>query len=270
MRHLIPRTVLTVLLAAGIARAHTSSVVERTCPLCEKAFTCQLDMSGTQFGMRLDLKPIGPIAAPWRIPVCPTCRFVVYADDISADELAICRRIVASPAYKEHADRASYFLLGLLYEGIGKSHDMLTFIFLKASWQEEENTERLQDDLQRSLTHFEAWLKQPAKETGPVAGEQPDEPTSRGTAALLKGELLRRLGRFEAAQTWFSNLQTQPRFQQTFLGQLVRFEITLCKQKDARPHPIADAETAAQTDDAPAADADAPAATAKADGDADN
>jgi len=45
-----------------------------------------LDGSGTQFGRRLDLKPLGPTAAPWTVAVCPTDHFVFFK--MAASEIA--------------------------------------------------------------------------------------------------------------------------------------------------------------------------------------
>ena len=87
MKRLFLSLIVMLLCAAGVVNAHTSGMVEKTCPLYEKVFKCELDMSGTQFGMRLDLKPLGLTAAPWRIPVCPRWRFVLYDDEIPTGEV---------------------------------------------------------------------------------------------------------------------------------------------------------------------------------------
>lgn len=235
-------TVATALLLLGAVQAHTSGMVKKTCPLCKHDFTCQLDMSGTQFGMRLDLKPLGPITAPWRIPVCPKCRFVLYDDDIPADDLEKCKEIVHGDAYKKHSTRASHFLLGLLYEGLGKKSLEIAHVFLQASWQEEAEEENLRDDLRRSLGHFDAFLKEPRRATTAVKGaeEGDDEDNSYETAQLLKGELLRRLGRFDKAKVHLAGLQKLKPFQGTFLADIVRFEIALCDNKDAKPHEVSE------------------------------
>lgn len=94
-------SLIVMLYTTGVLYAHTSGMVEKTCPLCAEAFKCELNMSGTQFGMRPDLKPLGAIAAPRRIPVCPGCRFVLYDDEIPTEELAKCREIVQGDAYQK-------------------------------------------------------------------------------------------------------------------------------------------------------------------------
>ena len=83
------------------ASAATEGEIDCTCPLCKTKFKAVVDFSGTSFGKRLDLKPIGAIRSPWRIPVCPKCQFVLFADKFSDDELKVLGEFVASEAYKE-------------------------------------------------------------------------------------------------------------------------------------------------------------------------
>ncbi len=234
-------SVMVVLLSVCAGYAHKSGMVEKTCPLCRETFKCELDFSGTQFGSRLDLKPLGPTAAPWRVPVCPKCHFVLFDKEIPAEELAKCREIVQGDAYKNQTGRASYYLLGLLYEGLKKDSLGLGHIFLKASWQEESDGTKLEDDLNRSLQHFESFLKEPQQPKA-ASRKAADEDNSYQTAQLLKGEILRRLGRFNDAKNYFSDLQKLKPFQETFLADIVRFEIRLCGKKDSKPHEVSESK----------------------------
>ena len=224
-------------------RAHTEGKVDKTCPLCAEKFTCVLDFSGTQFGMRLDLKPLGPIAAPWRVPVCPVCHFVIYEDKIPEADLPKCKEIVGSEEYKKHSGRGSYFLVGLLFEGLNKEPLTAAQAFLQASWQGEGDKKLNQEDLERSLKHFESFLKQPAPDQ-PAAkedGEKAAPDNRRQTAQLLKGELLRRLSRFDEATKHFDALTQIKEFQQGMLADIVKYQLRLCAAKDSAPHAAADA-----------------------------
>jgi len=237
MKRLFLSLIVMLLCTTGLANAHTSSMVEKTCPLCEEVFKCELDMSGTQFGMRLDLKPLGPTAAPWRIPVCPKCHFVLYDDEIPAEEFVKCKEIVRSDAYKKQSGRASYYLLGLLFEGLEKNPLDIAHIFLKASWQEESDEKKLKDDLEHSLHHFELFLKDQPKSDAVLQKED----NAYVTAQLMKGEILRRMSHFDEAKSYLSGLLSFKPFQGgTLLGDIVRFEISLCDKKDSGPHAVSE------------------------------
>ena len=60
------------------------------------------------------------------------------------------------------------------------------------------------------------------------------------TAQILKGELLRRLGRFNEAKAHLTMLQSMEQFQDNFLADIVRYELELCDKRDSRPHEVAE------------------------------
>lgn len=128
---------------------------DKVCPLCKREFKALVDISGTQIDMRLDLKPIGPISAPLLVPVCPNCKFVIYDDIIVEDEVLQCKGIIESDEYQQHSERASYYLFGLLFQKLGKNELNVAHLFLKASWQEEEDETYYKEDLELSLNYFE-------------------------------------------------------------------------------------------------------------------
>jgi hypothetical protein len=224
--------IASVLVVASIttnAIARTIDTVRLTCPLCRWEFDATIDKSGTQFDMRLDLKPLGPTPAPWLVPVCSKCRFVVYRRDIPDQELQNCRKIVASDEYRKHADRASYFLMGVLFERLGKSEKDTAHVFLKASWQEEQRAENFKECLERSLKHFHLYV---------TNAEKHDETWQ--TAQVLIGELLRRLGRFADAQQHLTKLAKMEHFQGNLLAKVVAYELELCRKQDSAPHSLSE------------------------------
>lgn len=234
------RTTIHAIFALGFAvllplclYALTFVEVEKTCPLCQRKFTCKLGKSGYQSGMRLDLKPLGPTGAPWPVPVCPKCGFVIYDDEIGAEELAKCRKIVSSTEYKKLKDRASHRKLAALYKNLAKEHIAIADAFLKASWQEEGNPEHYLDDLEKSLAHFRAYLKKTEERGGPWQ-----------TAQILVGEILRLLVRFEEAAQHLESLMKLKEFQDNFLAQVIRYELKLCQKMDLQHHTISEVEKA--------------------------
>ncbi|MEN9360513.1 MAG: hypothetical protein RL095_2048 [Verrucomicrobiota bacterium] len=216
------------------ASASTQAETDANCPLCQHTFKTTMDMSGTQNDMRLDLKPLGAIAAPWRVPVCPKCHFVIFDQKLPQAELDKCKVIVAGEAFKKLDKRASYHLLGRLFEGLEKPAQERAFIFLKASWQEEEEAAHLKENLELSLKYFDLFLKEVEAQPKPEVQQQVD------TALLVKGELLRRLGRFDEAKTHFTNLLTKKDFKDSFPGKLAAFQIQLCDNKDDKIHRVSE------------------------------
>jgi hypothetical protein len=102
-----------------------------TCPLCGTEFRGKVAVSGTQFGMRLDFMPIGQIAAPWPMPVCPKCRFVLFKDageDYAPDEIEKLKKLVASDSYAKLPKEApSYQRLALIRERLKDPPNEIAF-----------------------------------------------------------------------------------------------------------------------------------------------
>ncbi len=190
---------LWVLVVETIASADTKSVVDCTCPLCDTKFKATLAGSGTQFGQRLDLRPLGAITSPWPIAVCPQCGFVLFKDQgekYTAEELATLRGLVNADGYKKlPANTPAYERLAVLYEGLKRPPFVIAYAYLKASWQLEDQPERNRVLLEKSRKWFETYLE---------TAQKSDE--ARMTAEFLRGELLRRVGKFEEAKAQLERL----------------------------------------------------------------
>jgi len=57
------------------------------CPIDNQQFKTHANYSGTSFGMRLDMKPLGPIPAPWLLPTCPKCGFPLFKEEFSNEDI---------------------------------------------------------------------------------------------------------------------------------------------------------------------------------------
>lgn len=228
-RTIFTTLVVGVLCAATCSRglAHTFKIESKTCPLCETTFQAILDASGTKMGMRLDLRPLGRIAAPWRVPVCPNCHFVIFAKEIAEEHVEQCKRIVATEKYKQHSKRASYYLMGLLFEGLKKDPAQIAHAYLKASWQEESHPKKLKEDLELSHKHFAQYLG---------AAKTKDE--SWEHAQLVSGEIERRLGKFKKAKARFTNLRSMGPFKCAIAEQAIELQLELIEKKDTKPHSL--------------------------------
>jgi tetratricopeptide (TPR) repeat protein len=222
-----------LLLCASPALAHIVADMEMGCPLCQTTFKAQLALSGTVRDVRLDLKPLGPIYAPDPVPVCPECHFVLYgrSKEMAEAELERCRQIVASKSYKNQANRASYYLMGILFEGLGKDDSEIAWTYLKASWQEEGRGSRCREDMEKSFGYFKAHLAK--------ANEHNE---AWQNAQIVTGELLRRLRRFSEAKAHFLRLSKMEEFQKDKLSAIIEYQLELVGYRDSNPHTLSEME----------------------------
>jgi len=233
--------VVGIFFIATTACALTIHEVDKVCPLCKTQFKAKLAGSGSQFGMRLDLKPFGAIAAPWPVAVCPKCHFVLFTSKLKKEDLVKLNEYVQTKEYQTWGKtRSSYFLMAKLLSTLGRDDLDLAYAYLKASWQEENNKKKLKEDLKLSLKHFDAYLEKGPRKTKRKKGDEEEDASAFQTAQLLKGEILRRLGRFDDAKIHLQKLQTLKSFHGSFLGDIVRYEIKLCALKDSKPHNVSE------------------------------
>jgi hypothetical protein len=223
--------------------AHTFQLCLFRCPLCTTAFKEVMDRSGTQMGMRLDFKPLGHIAAPWRVPVCPKCRFVlykgggqpVYGDRVfessptnqpqyTAEEVKDMKAFVASAGYaKLPADAPSYQRLALIREHQKLPHHQVAYTWLQASWQVEDNLSRCQECLENCARVYDKCL----------ASAKPGS-DEYSVAVLVRGEIYRRMGQFKEAAAWFAAHGSQATGCE-FSSQMIVQQLKLIGQRDAEP-----------------------------------
>ncbi len=197
LTRLAPAAAVAAILTAGLAaqvapaQAMTLGVKEFTCPIDGKKFKATVARSGTSFGMRLDLKRIGPIAQPWPMPACPGNGFTLYKRKFTKAEIAKLRKIVATPAFKAvRAANTNYYVAAWLQEKMGARPHRVALYYLRATWEAERGDKaRHRRYLEMTLRYFKAHLK---------GGDLNDR--RNHAAALLAANLERRLGRFDAAQ----------------------------------------------------------------------
>jgi hypothetical protein len=205
--------------------------VEATCPICGTSFEARVDLSGTQFGMRLDTKPLGPIAAPWRLKVCPKDHFVVLDEELSENEVKDLRAFVGSQEYQSQVEgNSSYYLLALLLERRGASASTLAYTYLQASWQVESDPALCHTYLRHALHQYGVHLA--------ASKGANDRATEDDTMAeLLSLEIERRLGKFEAAGERLERLRANPKLTEE-LGWILVYQDELIEAGDRVPHQL--------------------------------
>ncbi len=221
--------VVVLVCLAVVAEAHITGVVRLKCPIDGTRFEAQVDLSGTSWGRRLDLKPDGPTPAPWSLPLCPTCRFPQFEEPLSRELRKRVRRYVLSPEYQLLAkDHPSYFLAAKIYEFLGRDAYAIGEAYLEASWQvEDEDRDRYESYLRLARDAFLRFEASADPEMAQIT-----------TVQLLIGELHRLLGEFERAEAHFESLSRHSAFQDDPLQDLIAYERKLIAARDLGPHDV--------------------------------
>jgi tetratricopeptide (TPR) repeat protein len=213
-------------LVASLAFAHTIFKASLTCPICQTQFTSFLDGSGTSHSQRLDLKPIGNYDAPFDLPACPECGFVFYEAELDKDEVNKLGPFIQSPQYQRwhQENTGNWYRAARILEHQKNDPLLLANAFLKASWKEYTGSELNRKCILLSLDYFNQYLletKSPEKDV-----------------KFIKGELLRQLGRFEEAKSYFVKLQSHKEFQDSPYDRLIQAELAWIDHQDAKPHDV--------------------------------
>ncbi|WP_110116489.1 hypothetical protein [Bradyrhizobium diazoefficiens] len=220
-----------LVLAGGAFAAHamTRSIVEMTCPYDGVKFTYSAQNSGTSFGKQLDWMPVGAIESPWPLASCPTNGFVFVKAKYEDDELERLRPLILSPEFQGIRSETPYYRASWIMEHTGASHEEVSSLLLQATWEagRTELGERSRvnrpglsakdaQDLVRRLmaegTTGERYTRYATQLLARLAVDVAD--TTRSAEArlddrLLTGEMLRRLGRFDEADSHFAALASE-------------------------------------------------------------
>jgi len=236
-------SVLPILLALllisppGPAAALTFSEGHFECPIGGEKFSQRMASSGTQFGAMLDLKPIGPIAAPWTLAECPGNGFILFKGEFSAAELERLAPYVASPAYQALRAETTWYRAAQLRRVIDAPGIEVAYTLLNASWQ--ASSEQYPRYAREALTEFEAAMRAP---------DAPHEGAAWATSEMLAGELERRLGNFDAAGRRFARLATRAELAAPQLAAIVRFQQCLIATRDGSPQLVPPPEKGASAE----------------------
>jgi hypothetical protein len=183
------------------ALALTLAKREFTCPIGGEKFTANVVASQSQFGMRLDMRPIGAMLSPVPLPVCPGNGFVMFEREFAPDELKALEAIVLTDEYRQaRRQHVDYYMVAFMRERMGAPPMELARLYQRASWEAEgshasqlkrkpDKPELVAQYRALALQKFDAFLQQDRSHSG-----------NWWTAAILSAELARLLGRFDAAE----------------------------------------------------------------------
>jgi hypothetical protein len=203
-----------------------------TCPVDGTKFKTLKEVSGTASGARLDLKKTGPIAQPWKLPLCPQCGLPLYKDTFSDAEKTALRDIVAADDFrKETEDRSDYFIYGVILERQKARAFDIGWAFHQAAWEiEGKNEGQYAETVKRAIT----WFDRAAAEVAFSGTAQND----RQIAVYLPIELHRRLRNFAEAKTRLDRAQSLRTSKIEWLPPVLDFQAGLVAARDAAPHEI--------------------------------
>lgn len=218
-----------VALHAGPALAYRPMPIDVECPIDGRRFGSVEMGSGTQFCLRLDLKPVGAIPAPAPIHSCPNDGYVWHRDDLSESEMDRVRDWVRSDAYQQLRSESPYFRLARIYERVGRDSWQIAHAFLNASWEVEANPDRYRKYLGESHSHLVRHLEQAGAQLFTSARNE------RVARQILAGELERQLGMFDAARARFEKLR-QDAGATPIERTIVDYELQLVAGSDREPH----------------------------------
>jgi len=209
--------------------AAAAKEIEVTCPLDGTKFMSPANVTGGRMGLQLDLKPIGFMDIPPRIPVCPNNHFVVYKKEFTDAEKERLKKLVLSPDYQELAkDNPYYFLLARILEYMGETDFIVANAYLQASWQVDDRPEKQKQYIDLTLQHLKKFLSTSNQEGGP----------QWVTAQMLAGEMERRLGRFDEAKARFLEMSKSPKVNMGLNSNIIAYQLDLISKKDSKPHDI--------------------------------
>lgn len=219
---------LTFLIFAAfplLARALTFQEVELTCPIGGEKFKTVLAGSGYISGRFLDLKPFGPVAAPWPLAKCPSNGFVMYQSKYSESELERLEQFVASPAYQEiQAANTNYYLAATLQRHVEEPQEKFAQTLLQATW--EARGEQYNRYASEALEVYKALLSKPYSDKKKWMTDQ-----------MIAGELERRTRRFDDALKRFSDLKENISDDQ-FVEEIVELQLKLISEGKSNPQLI--------------------------------
>ncbi|NWH07566.1 MAG: hypothetical protein HXY22_02775 [Alphaproteobacteria bacterium] len=191
---------LVAAMAPHAAQATTISLVPATCPVGGERYERIQINSTSQFGIRLDLRPVGPIAyLPW--DECPNGFILTRkAEDYSPDDIDKLTPLVESAQFQSLRTSDMPAMRVVAEErALGTSDAELAGYLMRAAW-EAEDAQRQDLRLRYLAQATDAFAKYVAQ------SEKNSEPW--WLAQIQRADVLRQLGRHEESLRVLGSLPT--------------------------------------------------------------
>jgi len=221
--------VVSVLVIASSlpASAHKTGLATKTCPLSGVEFKATVEMSGTRFCTRYDLKAVGPIGSPPAVPVCPDHGLVLYREFTEA-EVASLRTWVTTPSFQSLAPTAPWWRAAETMKHLHEDPADIAWGYLMASWQVELDDVQYRRALGEAAEVLHAFVSTHAEPTSEQARN----------SLLLLVEVRRLRGDFQLAQKCLDTLRARSVGQalSPTVQQLLTDEQTFITKQDRTQH----------------------------------
>jgi hypothetical protein len=200
-----------------------------TCPICGTEWSERIEIQGHSRGIRLDLRQLGgEVVDPPTLPQCPKCRFVIFTEDLKPSVLEKLKPFIQGQDYQLFAAKSpTYYSLAQIQQFLKAPPRFLAMSYLRAAWQVEDKPFVARRYLVSAEEQFTRAL-------GGMIPEEKDYPNT----ALLRGEILRRLERWEDAGEQFRVLAPRTDFQDPRKKHLLEQELDLVARKDSQPQQL--------------------------------
>ena len=209
--------------------SHTSMIMDYICPIDSTTFSYEVDCSGTSFYRRLDLKKIGPIAQPWRLPQCPKCKFVLYNNNSETYDIVKLKPFILSDEFQNISElNSSHYFLAKIYEYLKYSNFEIAWTYLQASWQVEGEDSLYFQYLKSSLINFKIAANELLNNK--------EKYSDYLITLYLQIEINRKLGDFDEAQMIINDFPELINCSIEWLPDILDFQEKLIKLKDSSNH----------------------------------
>lgn len=191
---------------------------EAYCQLCRINFsTTSTQIAAPGQNIAVDGKPLDYRLAP--LPECPLCGGIEHSYYDS--ELKQLASFVWSSSYQQHLkEMCSWYRRARIIEAVGRSPYEIAQSFLQSSWACRDET-IINRSLEQSFKYFDIYAK-----SGAMREEH------RVETRIKMGDILRQLGRFSDARSWFKTMHTEPEFRQGWYPGLISYEQSLISRAD--------------------------------------
>lgn len=220
------RSLIILFLAVCVARGVNSIAQEFTCPFDSHAWKQRIETSADVKGIRLDMRQLGDVVQPPTLPQCPKCKAVLFTDKFELNLVLALKPFITGQDFAHMAAKyPSYYVLAQVQQRLKAPSYHVGHSFLRASWQAESKPAIARHCLEQAQEFLSLAFQ---------AMERTDK--RYADTALLLGELERRLGQFEQADTRFRGLVDV--FKEPGLQRIVARQMELIASRDSAPHGI--------------------------------